>query len=65
MTNRDSLPVPRPGLPCAHATLRIGDTVALEAQITTTGLLAVAAIVTASLLGSAAIVLAARRIKTH
>jgi hypothetical protein len=45
----------------AHASLRIGNAVSLEASTTTTGLLAVAAIVAASLLGSAAIVLAANQ----
>nr|WP_315383036.1 hypothetical protein [uncultured Sphingomonas sp.] len=45
----------------AHSTLRVGDSVALEARITTGGLVAVAAIVSAALLGSAAIVRAARR----
>lgn len=44
----------------ASATLRIGDTLALEARITTGGLVAVAAIVSAALLGSAVIVRAAR-----
>lgn len=45
----------------AQATLRIGTGTALEARITTSGLIAVAAIVGTALLGSAAIVLAARR----
>jgi hypothetical protein len=47
----------------AHASLRIGKTVALEASITTSGLLAVAAIVTGAVLGSAAIVLATKRVR--
>lgn len=59
----DPLPTqpPRTALTGAHATLRVGDTVALEARITTGGLVAVAAIVSAALLGSAVIVRAARR----
>lgn len=59
----DPLPMPSPrAAPTgAHATLRVGDTVALEARITTGGLVAVAAIVSAALLGSAVIVRAARR----
>lgn len=55
------IPPPRTAPTGAHATLRVGDTVALEARITTSGLVAVAAIVSAALLGSAVIVLAARR----
>ncbi|MGN7999446.1 hypothetical protein [Sphingomonas sp. 22176] len=59
----DPLPTQPPGAAPsgAHATLRVGDTVALEARITTGGLVAVAAIVSAALLGSAVIVRAARR----
>ncbi|RSV43477.1 hypothetical protein CA234_04540 [Sphingomonas sp. ABOLE] len=59
----DPLPMPSPrAAPTgAHATLRVGDSVALEARITTGGLVAVAAIVSAALLGSAVIVQAARR----
>ncbi|OAN57218.1 hypothetical protein [Sphingomonas sp. TDK1] len=45
----------------ATASLRLGSGVAMEARISTSGLLGVAAIVSAALLGSAAIVLAARR----
>lgn len=52
---------PRAAPSGTHATLRIGDAIALEARITTGGLLAVAGIVSAALLGSAVIVRAARR----
>ncbi|WP_294258234.1 hypothetical protein [uncultured Sphingomonas sp.] len=45
----------------AHATLRIGKSVSLEASITTGGLLAVAAIVASAVLGSATIVRATQR----
>jgi hypothetical protein len=55
---RDPLPAPHPG---AAASLRLGNRIAMEARISTPGLLGVAAIVSAALLGSAAIVLAARR----
>ncbi|WP_333572636.1 hypothetical protein [Sphingomonas sp.] len=54
----DALPAPHAG---AAASLRLGSSVALEARISTTGLLGVAAIVSVALLGSAAIVLASRR----
>lgn len=59
----DPLPTqpPRTASSGALATLRVGETVALEARISTGGLVAVAAIVSAALLGSAVIVRAARR----
>lgn len=60
MTSPAPLPDARPAPAGAHATLRVGDSVMLEATITTPGLLAVATIVGSALLGSAAIVLVAR-----
>ncbi len=52
---------PAPDRRGAHATIRVGNAVVLEASISTPGLLAIAAIVTSAVMGSAAIVLAARR----
>lgn len=60
MISSVALPHTRPASAGAHATIRVGDSVVLEATITTPGLLAVATIVGGALLGSAAIILAAR-----
>jgi hypothetical protein len=63
MTSPAPVPATSPERPAstgAHATIQVGDSLVLEAAITTRGLLAVATIVGSALLGSAAIVLAAR-----
>lgn len=61
MTSAPPRSEPAPDRRGAHASLRIGTAVTLEASISTSGLLAIAAIVTSAVLGSAAIVRAARR----
>ncbi|WP_294330302.1 hypothetical protein [uncultured Sphingomonas sp.] len=60
MSNVLTRPEAAPNQHGAHASVRVGNAVVLEARISTKGLLAVAAIVTSAVLGSAAIVLAAR-----